>query len=361
MNLIPQRWTYDGIPFGVGRPELVGTLPEFRNRGLIRRQFAEVHRWSAARGDQLQAISGIPYYSRQFGYEMALDPDGRRDGFEMNVPLLGPGKSEPYIFRSAVLADVPFRSELYNHARLHYPVACARDAAIWRCELEGRSEPARSLFLIIERGGDPIGFLRHWPRLDTTDLACQLCESKPRVSWLETAPSVVRYLWKTGQEYAGRDHRRCTTFIFAHGQHHPIYKGLKERLPGIRKSYAWYLWVPDLAGFLRHIGPALEKRRVRSLACGYTGEKTMSFYRGGLRVEFQQRRLTEVEPWVPSGGRHEVHIAFPGLAFLQLLFGYRSLAELRQSFPDCWWDSNETRVLFDALSPAHPSQIYALA
>ncbi len=32
-----------GFPFGVGRPELVGTLPEYRNRGLVRAQFEEVH------------------------------------------------------------------------------------------------------------------------------------------------------------------------------------------------------------------------------------------------------------------------------------------------------------------------------
>src|SRR3989337_669140 len=44
MNLIPQTWTYEGIEFGVGRPELVGTLPEFRNLGLVRMQFEEVHR-----------------------------------------------------------------------------------------------------------------------------------------------------------------------------------------------------------------------------------------------------------------------------------------------------------------------------
>ena len=34
--LISQTWTYAGIAFGVGRPELVGTHPDYRNRGLIR-------------------------------------------------------------------------------------------------------------------------------------------------------------------------------------------------------------------------------------------------------------------------------------------------------------------------------------
>jgi len=35
LNMIPQTWAYEGILFGVGRPELVGTLPEYRNRGLV--------------------------------------------------------------------------------------------------------------------------------------------------------------------------------------------------------------------------------------------------------------------------------------------------------------------------------------
>ena len=43
MNLIPQTWTYAGNPFKVGRPELVGTLPEYRNRGQVRRQFEVIH------------------------------------------------------------------------------------------------------------------------------------------------------------------------------------------------------------------------------------------------------------------------------------------------------------------------------
>src|SRR5215211_3186423 len=30
LNLIPQTWTYAGIEFGVGQPELVGTDPAYR-------------------------------------------------------------------------------------------------------------------------------------------------------------------------------------------------------------------------------------------------------------------------------------------------------------------------------------------
>ena len=39
LNLISQTWAYEGIPFPVGRPELVSTRPEYRRRGLVRRSY----------------------------------------------------------------------------------------------------------------------------------------------------------------------------------------------------------------------------------------------------------------------------------------------------------------------------------
>ncbi len=87
----------------------------------------------------------------------------------------------------------------------------------------------------------------------------------------------------------------------------------------------------------------------------------MSFYRSGLRLVFERGRLMGVEPWQPGPRELEGDIAFPGLTFLQLLFCYRSLEELRASFPDCWWNSNETRALFEALFPKKSSQVIGLS
>ena len=84
MNLISQNWTYAGIPFGVGRPELVGTEPEYRKRGLVRARLKVIHALSAERGEMVQAITGIPNFYRQFGYEMAMSLGGGRQGNAAN-------------------------------------------------------------------------------------------------------------------------------------------------------------------------------------------------------------------------------------------------------------------------------------
>jgi len=51
---------------------------------------------------------------------------------------------------------------------------------------------------------------------------------------------------------------------------------------------------------------------------------------------------------------------FPDLTFLQLLFGFRALAELEAAFPDCIVRTNEARALLDALFLRTPSDVWPL-
>ena len=108
------EWTYEGIPFGVGRPEDVATDPAYRNRGLSRALFEMIHARSAAEGHLVQAISGIPYFYRQFGYEYALDFNGTRVTYVSLIPKASGDGTEPYTLREAPTADIPQIVELYN-------------------------------------------------------------------------------------------------------------------------------------------------------------------------------------------------------------------------------------------------------
>lgn len=362
LNLIPQTWAYEGVPFGVGRPELVGTLPEYRNRGLVRAQFEEVHQWSKKRGELVQGITGIPYYYRLFGYEMALELAGGRTGYESQLPKLKEGESEPFAIRPATVADIPFIMETYAHGCRRRLITCVRQEAIWQYELTGMSEMnvERLEFRILERTGTntPVGYFTHpWYDWDT-GLAAFHFELQPGVSWLETTPSVARYLWQTGETYSKRDGKPATrtTYTFWFGSEHPSYDIFKERLPRLRDPYAWYIRVPDLPAFLRCIAPALERHIAGSAIVGYTGEKKISFYQSGLRLALDKGRLATIEPWMP---RHEDqgNAAFPDLSFLQLVFGYRTFEELEQSYADCTYRDDETRVLLSTLFPKKASSV----
>ncbi|HLG79045.1 MAG TPA: GNAT family N-acetyltransferase, partial [Ktedonobacteraceae bacterium] len=101
MCLLRQEWEYEGIPFRMGRPEIVASDPAYRNRGLIRALMEMLHARSTAEGDLLQGITGILYFYRQFGYEYALDLGGSRKTYLSLIPQAKAGEPEPYTLRPA--------------------------------------------------------------------------------------------------------------------------------------------------------------------------------------------------------------------------------------------------------------------
>jgi hypothetical protein len=365
LNLISQTWSYDGIPFGVGRPELVGTEPEYRRQGLVRRQFDIVHAWSAERGELVQAITGIPYYYRQFGYEMTMYLGGSRAGHRTNVPQLRDGEAEPYRLRPATEDDLPFVMAVDAYASRRSLVACVRDETIWRYELFGknpRNIQCGQWRVIESAAGEPVGVLAHPHYLwgQGTRLGIVYLELKESVSWLSVTPSLLRGMLAVGSEIAVAQGKTLEWLDFNLGGEHPFYQVTQDRLPVEHKPYAWYIRVPDLPAFMQRIAPALERRLADSIAVGHTGELKLSFYRTGLRLVFEHGRITTVENWQP---RHEDggHAAFPGLTFLQLLFGHRTWDELRGAFVDCWADGDDVRALLRILFPRQASTFWPVA
>jgi hypothetical protein len=367
LNLISQTWNYAGIPFGVGRPELVGTLPEYRNRGLVRAQFEIVHGWSAERGQQVQAITGIPYYYRLFGYEMALNLGGGRFGYKPHVPVLKPGETEPFIIRAAVGQDVPFVDQLHRQASRRGLVSCEWNEAIWEFELLHRSQGSinRLALKIIERAsGERVGFFTQpaflwWDRA----MPATIYELLPGISWGAVTPSVIRSLYSSGEALAAEKGKQASfcSFGLHLGVEHPAYQTLHSSLPDVHKPYAWYLRLPDLPGFLRQIAPALESRLAASPYAGHTGELRISFYRSGLLLGLEAGKLVRIEPWKPAPQGHSGEAAFPELTFLQLVFGYRSFEELHFAFADCWWEDDCSFGLLTALFPKQASDVFPVA
>lgn len=357
-NLISQTWTYAGIPFKVGRPELVGTDPEYRNRGLVKIQFEVLHEWSRQRGELLQGITGIPYYYRQFGYEMAVNLGGGRVGAAFNVPRLKEGQAEAYQFRPAIAADIPLITQLYRSGCQRSLLAAEWNETLWNYELTGKSfnNVNRMELRIIETSqGIPVGFLGHPFFLWGEMLVMYGLELLPGVSWKDVVPAVIRYLWKAGEALAEQNKKTLTAFGFWLGENHPAYQIAEDRLPQNRRRYAWYLRVPDLAGFLQRIAPALELRLEESLLNPFSGDVKLGFYRTGLNLKFQNNHLEGIEAWQPST-KDFGEAAFPGLSFYQLLFGYRSVEELKFAFPDCYV-SNDLKPVLAVLFPTQPSDI----
>jgi hypothetical protein len=181
--------------------------------------------------------------------------------------------------------------------------------------------------------------------------------------WPKMMPSVLRAL----RDYAksippGRGTDEPKRLEFSFGTAHPAYAVLGDALaPRRDRPYAWYVRVADLPGFVRHVAPVLDERLRGSALAGYSGMLHLDFYRGGMRLVFDDGRLTTAEDWKRPLFADEIpgHCGFPPLVFLQLLFGRRSREELEYALPDVW-ASDEAAMVLDALFPPQPSLILPL-
>ncbi|MGC9468151.1 MAG: GNAT family N-acetyltransferase [Anaerolineae bacterium] len=372
-NLIPQTWSYAGIEFGVGRPELVGTDPDYRRRGLVRAQFEVLHAWSAKRGHKVQAITGIPWYYRQFGYEMALDLYGTRSGGLSDIPKLKEGDTEPYTVRSALPEDLDFVAQTEALGQQRHLIRCVRDDALWHYELEGRSgdnAQVQALRVIEGFGGEPVGYLAHPMKRWGSRLYLKRYELKKAVSWWAVTPSVLRYLKQVGADYEpyapSEESQPFEGIALGLGREHPAYRIVQAWLPKVGDPYAWYLRVADLPDFLMTIAPALEARLAGSALVGHSGTLKLDFYRDGIKVVLEGGRIVDVVPWpLNKESDHDrrssgAYVRFPDLTFLQVLFGYRSLDELIHAHADCGGNL-EGRLLVGALFRKQPSDVWPVS
>jgi hypothetical protein len=160
--LIPQRWRYEEIPIEVGRPELVGTETEYRGRGLVRSLFEAVHERSAVLEHQLQAITGIAHFYRQFGYSMTVDL-GSQAAFALStIANPTPEQTPVYTLRPATVADIASISTWYDYMARERLLTEVRSPERWRYEIAGRnplSDAARAYLVIVGPDGEGVGYI----------------------------------------------------------------------------------------------------------------------------------------------------------------------------------------------------------
>jgi hypothetical protein len=368
-SFLDQTWEYAGIPFGVGRPETVATLPEYRQRGLVRQIFELLHARSAARGQLAQAITGIAYFYRQFGYEYALDLGGGKHIYFDAIPRLKQGEHEPYQLRDPRPDELPLLLRLYQR---ELDAAYEGGPCLLRAQLDegylsylldgvGAETGAGLLPQAIVDAEDVMrGYLLRWRSRWDAGVGISALMLDEGFALAPALPSILRALRAQADELPVRaaDAPPANHVHLNLGRQHQAYRLLSSgQTTGFLDPYAWYVRIPDLPAFLRRIAPALEERLAGSALAGYSGELHMTFYRDGLRLVFEGGRLRLAESWrEPVWGEPRAQAGFPPLVFIQLLLGHRSLGELRQSFPDVWAKELATPLL-EALFPRRHSWV----
>lgn len=360
--LLRQTWRLGDVSFPVGRPELVATREEYRNRGLVRALFALIHERSDERGDLAQGITGIPYFYRQFGYEFAADLEGGRTVYPATVPARQGDAAEPFRLEPATREDLTFIRDLYEAQRQSWLLSAELELGFldYAHQLAAKDRaPSWQLHTIRDQHGARRGFVRvNSKRWDRT-LAVWDVAVTPETALSAVAPALLRALVSLGEAAAPmRPEAGAFTSLFLMlGREHPLYDVLGASVARQESEpYAWYIRVPDLPAFLMHVKAVLEQRIAGSPFVGYSGELRLNFYQGGLRLVFEGGLLRSAEPWRQPAWGTKAQASFPPLVFYQLVFGFRSLPELQASLTDVRVDA-DTAPLLKQLFPKRLSRL----
>lgn len=362
LNLISQTWAYEGIPFGVGRPELVATDAGYRRRGLVREQMTAVHAKSTARGEMVQAITGIPWYYRIFGYGMALNLGGGRDFLWDRPGNDEKVEEEAYQIRPATEADWPIMETLYQAQNRGSLISRQRSEAVWRYELtipNPASVYARNFYLVETAvpKPQPVAYVEYKQWGNT--YVVREVGVRSGHSWRAVGLYLTRYFKNLAKLLFEKEEKRLRGVSFGLGVGHPIYEALGRQLEEQRRPYAWFIRVPDLPAFLRHIAPALEKRLAQSVLAGHSGTCRVNLYQQQFTLVFEEGNLKEVGSYQPKHVE-DGDIHFPDHTFLSLLFGRNSWEELNTAYADCYPRTAEAAVLGNILFPKKPSWVVGM-
>jgi predicted N-acetyltransferase YhbS len=345
--LIPWTWRCEDVEIPVGEMGIVGTLEEYRGRGLIRKQVEVFKQRLRERGCLLSQIQGIPYFYRQFGYEYALPLEPRLTLQARQIP----DPPEPaFTFRQATVEDIPTLMRLYDEAAQDLAIHAARDEAIWRYLLTDakETETKRETLVIQDAGGEIAGYTciphHHFgEELNVNevshlsyDAALATLQHAKRLSVERKKPG-IRLNLALG----------CTLARVA--------RALGGRDEG---AYAWQIHVPDAAALLRALAPVLERRVAASPLAGLTQDVRISLYRETVRLRFEAGKVIEVAN-VGFTTWHEEPIRLPPLQFVPLVLGYRTWQELKATLPDVDV-APKARLLADTLFPKTASFIYTI-
>jgi hypothetical protein len=346
--LMRMNMEYAGTYLHGGRPEIVASYAEVRNRGFVRKIFGLIHARSEQRGDVFQGITGIPYYYKQFGYEYAVTLGGSVSVPASAIPV-APMDEDPFSIRPAQHDDIMQLQMLYErersrmHERLPMLATSRIDARYWRWAISGsQSHEPWKPYMIINRAGEVVGSVGLARIRGIDDMAMMFCNTEPHIRLADVYPSLLRAVFAAAQHVPTWDSRTkpCTGVRLVLGVGHPFY-ALVAQLPNVaHPPYAWYIRVADLVSFVGCISAVLEKRLSQSVYAGYSGNILFDFYRGGLQLTIQNGRISaQIWPGTPGA-----HAAYPPNVFLQQLFGIHSKSLLVRTWTcaqvenmhNCW-------------------------
>jgi len=327
-TLLDETLLLNDVSIPAGQIELVATDREYEGRGCVRALVDWAHRRSAARGQLVGVMLGIPYFYRLFGYQYAVPIRPSRAVASV------PATPEELTVRPAVAGDIPAMAALEDAAQRGFDLSMPHSPMCWRA-LVARDGSTQ---LVVERDDRVV--------------------ATGRLAWLSDGEAALG-------EVASADVAGAHALLAWSVQRVGREKLTVQERPGSLAGDAldgflapvgdgdlscYYVRVPDVAALLTHLAPALSTRLRGAGLEEPPGELIVSFFREHVRLPYVDGEVGAAIP----GGRMQAPGAAGGAGvapdmIAPLLFGPYGIEGLAQRQPDVY--PGPQRRLMSALFP----------
>ncbi|MFW9845808.1 MAG: GNAT family N-acetyltransferase [Candidatus Thorarchaeota archaeon] len=356
LNGIPSTWAYAGIPLRNLELGFVGTLPEYRNKGLIRALYQEIFEREFHRGKyEISTIQGIPYYYRQFGYDFLIP--AWRSVFLMpsQVPAIPPKEKPAWMkltVRRAVKKDLDAIMNLYDEMRSRTLISTVRNRELWEIQERSKREYEREFTThVVKRGLEIEGYFRLVVRQNKTDPAASYIDVIE--SSIKTYDGVRRSLEYLRQQCAEKNLPR---FALSGALTSNLSKVGMDLRGVLGRGWKHQLRIPDMVRFLKRVRPVLEKRLRKTMFKGFTQEVTINTYRHCYVLDFQGGKIRQVKDLGIHKDGMNMSFRSPPNDFVRLLLGQYDIEELGNHNID-FIVAGPVRSLISTLFPKQESYI----
>jgi hypothetical protein len=330
LNAIPSVWGYAGLPLRNLELGFVGTLPEYRKRGLVRALYREFFEKELHRGNHdISTIQGIPYYYRQFGYDFLI-PAWRSVFLRTNqVPDVSPEEKPAWMrlsIRPATKSNLDSIISLYDEMTSRTLVSTVRNKTLWEIqEQQCREYENEFTTYVIKRGKEVEGYFR---------LIARVNEKDPGNGFLDVIESSIQTydgVRRTLQFLKDQCKDKNLNRIALSGAINSNLSQIGLDLDGnMSRGWKHQLRIPDMIRFLKRIRPVLQGRLRGTMFDGLTQEVTINTYRHCYVLNFQGGKIQEIKDLGIHEDGKNLSFRAPPHDFVRLLLGQYSIEELNR-------------------------------
>jgi len=357
LNSIPGVWNYEDIPLQNLELGWVGTLKEYRRRGLNRQL---QHHFDSVLFEgkyDLSTIMGIPYYYRQFGYDFVIPMD-RTVWIRTNqIPPFDEKNPPEYMkfkIRGAEKKDHPDMMELFDEHNRNLLVYVPRSKELWEVQekFKRQFENEFQTYVLID-GSKTIGYFRLVKNISKAS-----SPNKFTMNVIESSIQKYDGVLRVFQFLREEALRSDIPLLSSQGPSCNTLSKVMENFGGyVGDGWKYQIRIPNMVEFLKKISPVLERRLEGTMFEGITYDVIMNTFQNCYVLKFTNGKIVDVTDLGPQEVDANRAFRSPPQDLVRLVLGAYSIKELKQNNID-FIVSSSVRLITETLFPKLESAIY---